>query len=227
VRGTIRKYQPKSGKPTFAYSFVAGRDESGKRVQITRRGFARKADAQAALRAAIDEYQKAPATERAMPTFSEFFARWHKESIARNWERKSAERYLELGEKYAIKLFGDVPLDQLSTEQLTVDMNRLLDHGGKVTKQHPQGRPLAPKTVRHVAFLVQGCLEQACDWKILTENAMKKVPKPRTEKASEDRGSRRAGPSAGTDGGHETISADRAGGFDRHETRRDAGFGMD
>jgi hypothetical protein len=43
MRGSIIKYQPKNGKPTFGYSFVDGRDEkSGKRIQRVKRGFARK-----------------------------------------------------------------------------------------------------------------------------------------------------------------------------------------
>jgi hypothetical protein len=50
-----------------------------------------------------------PVNQRAMPTFAESFRRWHKECITRKCGRKSAERYLELGEKYAIPLFGDVP----------------------------------------------------------------------------------------------------------------------
>jgi integrase len=58
-------------------------------------------------------------------------------------------------------------------------VNKLSDHGGRVTKQHPQGRPLAPKTVRHIAFVVQGCLDKAVDWELITKNPMKKVKKPK------------------------------------------------
>jgi integrase len=90
----------------------------------------------------------------------------------------SVERSHELAQ-YAIRLFGSTPVDQLTSEQLTADVNRLLDCGGRVTKQHPHGRPLAPKTVRHIAFLVQACLQQAVDWDIIAKNPMKKVRKPR------------------------------------------------
>jgi integrase len=54
-----------------------------------------------------------------------------------------------------------------------------LDCGGRITKQHPKGRPLAPKTVRHIAFLVQACLQKAVDWDILLKNPMKAVKKPK------------------------------------------------
>ena len=97
-----------------------------------------------------------------MPTFAVFFARWHQEVVKRQVCEKEAECVEERGQ-YAIRLFGDKPLDQLSPPQLTADMNRLEDRGGRVTKQHPQGRPLSSTTVRHIEFAVQACLEQAVD----------------------------------------------------------------
>jgi integrase len=71
------------------------------------------------------------------------------------------------------------PRATCAAEQLAVAVNRLSDRGGQVTKQHPQGRPLAPKTVRHIAFLVQACLQQAVDWDILLKNPVSKVKKPK------------------------------------------------
>jgi integrase len=178
VRGTIIKYKPKRGKPTFGYSFFVGRGENGKRIQKLKRGFVTKAEADEACQRAIAEHQKAPAPERTMPTFAEFFERWHREVVMRAHSPKTAERSHELGQ-YAVRLFGDTPLDQLTSEQLTAAVNRLLDHGGRVTKQYPHGKPLAPKTVRHIAFLVQACLQQAMDWDIIPKNPMKKVRKPK------------------------------------------------
>ena len=32
MKGTTIKYTPKRGKPTFGYSFFAGRDENGKQL---------------------------------------------------------------------------------------------------------------------------------------------------------------------------------------------------
>jgi integrase len=178
VKGTTIKYTPKRGKPTFGYSFFAGRGENGKRIQRLKRGFATRAEAEEALRRAIADHQKIPTPERTMPTFAEFFERWHNEVVMRAHSPKTSERSHQLGQ-YAIRLFGTTPLDQLTSEQLTVDINRLLDHGGCVTKQHANGRPLAPKTCRHIAFLVQACLQQAVDWDIIRKNPMKKVRKPK------------------------------------------------
>jgi integrase len=178
MKGTTIKYTPKRGRPTFGYTFFAGRDETGKRIQPLKRGFATRAEAEAALRAAIEAHRKTPAPERSMPTFAQFFERWHKEVVTRAHSPKTAERSHELAQ-YAIRLFGDTPLDQLTSEQLTADVNRLLDHGGRVTKDHAQGKSLSAKTVRHIAFHVQACLQQAVDWDIILKNPMKKVRKPK------------------------------------------------
>jgi integrase len=185
MKGTVYKRPTKGKRPTWEYSFDLGPNDpaTGKRPRKTKGGFKTKSEAEAALANAITEHRGQPAKkeERLMPTFGEFFARWHREVARRNCERKTWERYEELGQ-YAIKLYGGTPLDQLSTEQLTVDQGRMLDHGGCVTTKHPKGRPLAPKTVRHVSFLVQAVLEQSVDWNYLTKNVMRRVRKPKLPK---------------------------------------------
>jgi integrase len=180
MTGTIVKRPNRAGRARWAYVFDLGKDDSGKRRQLTKSGFESKRQAEVALAKAIVEHREKPATaaEKPMPTFAEFFERWHRDVVTRAHSRKTAERSHELAQ-YTIRLFGEAPLDQLTSEQLTADVNSLLDHGGRVTKEHPHGRPLSPKTVRHIAFLVQACIQQAVDWDILLRNPMKKVRKPK------------------------------------------------
>jgi integrase len=180
VRGSITKRPNRAGRARWAYWFDLGKDENGKRQRISKSGFETKRHAEEAMAQAIAEHRDRPAEkeEKPMPTFAEFFDRWHRDVALRDYERKTSERYLELA-RYAIKLYGSFPLDCLTTEQLRMDQNHLLDHGGRVTKQHPKGRPLAPKTVRHISFLVQGCLEYGIDCQYLTRNPMRKVKKPK------------------------------------------------
>jgi integrase len=180
VKGTVTKRLTRAGRPRWAYVFDAGKDENRRRRQLTRSGFLTKREAEEALAKALAEQQVKPASaeEKPMLTFAEFAERWFREGNPREWSPKTLERSKELAQ-YAIRLFGDAPLGRLTKEQLRMDMNRLLDQGGRTTKQHPQGRPLAPKTVRHIAFLVQAVLEQAVDWDYLQKNPMRKVKKPR------------------------------------------------
>jgi integrase len=177
MTGTIIQHTPKRGKKTFGYSLFLGRDENGKQLRQVKRGFARKSEAEAALRAAIEERERTPAPERAVPTFSQFFTRWHADK-QRHCVPKTAERYGELGQ-YAVRLFGATPLDRLDAMGLTDAVHQLSDHGGQATKQCPRGRALAPKTVRHIAFLVQDVLEYAVNFELITKNPMAKVTKPR------------------------------------------------
>jgi integrase len=181
VRGTIIEHTPKRGRKTFGYSVFLGRDEAGKQLRQVRRGFKREKDAQNALHKAIEELEHVPAIERAMPTFAEFVERWHTECVKRECAPKTAERAYELCQ-YAVRILGDLSLDQLDTMQLATAMNQLADRGGRKTEQFPKGKPLAPTTVRHIAFTVQACLQQAVDWEILTRNAMVKVKKPKVPK---------------------------------------------
>jgi integrase len=181
MKGTIIEHQPKRGRKTFGYSLFLGRDENGKQLRQLKRGFKRERDAQDALRKAIEEFERTPAIERKMPTFAEFVERWHSECVVRECSPKTSERAYELAQ-YAVRIFGTVPLDKLDTMQLATALNQLADRGGRKTEQFPKGKPLAPKTVRHIAFTVQGCFQQACDWELLNKNPMLKVKKPKVAK---------------------------------------------
>ena len=179
MKGTVSKRLNRAGRARWAYVFDIGKDEGGKRRQLTKSGFLTQREAQDALDKARAEHQAGPGSEeKPVPTFAQFFERWHSECVKRECAPKTSERYYELGQ-YGIRLFGDVPLDQITAEQLAVAVNRLSDHGGQPTKAHPKGRPLAPKTVQHIAFVVQGCLQQAVDWDLIPKNPMERVRKPK------------------------------------------------
>jgi integrase len=51
-------------------------------------------------------------------------------------------------------------------------VHRLADSGGAVTAQHPQGRPLSPKSVRHVGTLLHTCLSDGVRLGHLAVNPM-------------------------------------------------------
>ena len=116
------------------------------------------------------------AEPRTIPPFAGFFERWlqpAREARMRAENRGALSRLSQ----YFIELLGDTPLDparKLALE-LQATVNQLSDRGGMATEEYPKGRPLAPKTVRHIAFLVQDCKQQAADWEIIATNPMLKV----------------------------------------------------
>jgi hypothetical protein len=52
-------------------------------------------------------------------------------------------------------------LRDLTPLLLVQTFSQLSDHGGKKSKTFPQGRPLAPKTVREIAFLTANALKRS------------------------------------------------------------------
>ena len=100
------------------------------------------------------------------------------EHATRRCAPKTAERYQQLGE-YAVRHFGSTLIDRLGSMDLETAFNALHDHGGQVSKNFPAGKPLSARTVRHVAFLVHGCLEKAVRWQLINRNPMDSVDLPR------------------------------------------------
>lgn len=52
-------------------------------------------------------------------------------------------------------------MNQITTAQIQAAIHHLEDHGGRKTEEYPPGRPLAPKTVRHIGTLLYTCLAEA------------------------------------------------------------------
>ena len=194
MKGTITKRPKGDGTYSWGYYFLGGRDDSGKRIQFTKSGFATKRAAGDALRQAIAEAERQAKARGtlAVPTFAEFFPRWMREHTSKKCAPKTMERYGELG-CYAIRqnvviagkphAFGDVPLDKFGPMQMELMINALLDHGGQKTKDCPHGRPLAPKSVRHIACVVHGCFEKAVKWELISRNPMDGVELPKLKKS--------------------------------------------
>jgi integrase len=192
VTGTITRTKLKSGRTSWGYYFLAGKDEAEKRQQVTKQGFETKREAEEALREKIASHEQGRGEGPSeIPTFADFFSRWMREHADRKCAPKTVERYRELG-AYAIRhtveiagkkaVLGDVMLDQFRPMQMELMINALSDHGGQKTKKHPLGRPLAPKTVRHIACVVHGCFEKAVTWQLIDRNPLDGIDLPKLAK---------------------------------------------
>jgi len=60
-----------------------------------------------------------------------------------------------------IRQLGDACLNEMTTAKIQEAIHRLKDHGGRPTEAEPLGRPLAPKTVRHIGTLLYTVLSDA------------------------------------------------------------------
>jgi integrase len=208
MNGCVFKRKLKSGT-TWCYSFLAGRDQNGKRINPFKSGFETKTAAASALRDAVVDYEKthgkitkhrgilgtvtwgyilgdetkngfsdqgtasaalAAAVERRAaaeqapsevdPTFTAYIRYWLKEHASRRVAPKTFQTYQDFSE-YLIRHLGETRLNDLTTAQIQRVIHRLSDSGGMVTEKYPNGRPLAPKTVRHIGMLLYTCLAEA------------------------------------------------------------------
>jgi integrase len=190
AKGQIIKTKLKGGRDRISWGFIcdAPRNGTGKRRQIVRKGFKREGDAQNALDKAIKAYKDSidppaqiQAADVVCETFESYFTNWLQQHGAMNWGKLT----LEINQRraaYAIRKFGDVPLQQLTAERIEEDLAALKARGGRKTKQHPEGMPLSGKTVREIAALVNQCLKKAKRRKHITQNPMDDVDRPNVEK---------------------------------------------
>jgi len=128
-----------------------------------RKGFEKKGEAADALREAIAEHENGRGVLKNARTFGVFFQDWLERQGAANWAKMTTEQNSKRA-AYAIKLFGDVPLQKLTPMALEQHFGTLLLSGGRKTAEHPDGGPLSPKTVREIAALVSQALDKARKW---------------------------------------------------------------
>jgi integrase len=170
VRVAIEKYQTDNGSVSRdtasrgrgIWAFSVG--------DIHETGYQSRTEAEAGLRRAVErsdrdrDLQKLRQAEEAIekkgPPFAKYFEYWLKEHASRRCAPKTLERYGELG-AYLIRQLGDVCLNEMTTAKIQEAIHRLKDHGGRRTGGEPQGRPLAPKTVRHIGTLLYTVLSDA------------------------------------------------------------------
>jgi integrase len=177
--GTITRRARGDGKPAWGYSFFAGRTSAGKRIQITKSGFDTRKEATDALRKAIEQHRFNNTANHL--TLSAFLDRWLDEYAKHRCTAKTLERYVTLA-RHATKYLGEVELQSLAPLAIESILNSLLDSGGRKDETHPNGRPLSPRTVRHIAFLIHDSFESAVRWSLLPANPMDRVVLPKAEK---------------------------------------------
>jgi integrase len=181
MKENITKNKLKGGITSWGYVLDLGRGPDGKRSRRVRKGFKRESLAEDALREAVSDRAKGNDIPKDSRTFETFFNSWLAQHGAGHWGKMT----LELNYKraaYAIRMFGDIPIQKLSAMRLEQAFGTLLTHGGVKSAKHPEGRPLSPKTVREVSALTSQCLDKAVKWKLIERNPMDDVERATVRK---------------------------------------------
>jgi len=176
LRDAITEYQTKCGQITEQVDLL-GRRTWGYVLGVENRGrFESRAAAENARIAEIERREaKQVEVVSAEPTFVDYFKYWVDEHAARRCAPKTLERYKDLG-RYLVKHLGETLINELTTAQIQHAIHRLKDGGGQITKEFPDGKPLAAKTVRSIGSLLHTVLSDADRLGIM------KIPHPMANK---------------------------------------------
>jgi integrase len=187
MKGTTYKRKLPSGAITWAYQVDIGYDENGKRIRIAKTGFRREQDAQAELIRLLQEKNSGTMVKPSPETFEQFMSEWFDQHARHKCTPKTVERYRQLA-AYVFPHIGAVRLQDVSTLMLQRLFNKMKESGGRDRKtKNP--RPLAAKTVRHIAGLIHGALGTAIEWGLIKTNPVitKNLPKvPKREAVALD-----------------------------------------
>ena len=175
MKGTTFKRRLPSGKTCWCFQVDVGRNAQNQRVRISRSGFTRKADADRELARVLRDATTGLLAKPDPRTLADFMEEWLQQHAEQNCSPKTSERYRELANSYLLPHLGTVKLSDLSTLKLERLYTKLRRCGGR------KGRPLSPKTVRHVAGLVHCALNAAVRWKLLPINPATACQLPKAE----------------------------------------------
>jgi len=111
---------------------------------------------------------------------AEYIRYWLDNHAALRCGPKTLERYRQLAESL-VRLLGGVSILDLRPGVIQEAVNSLLLRGGAPTEAHPDGRPLAGKTVHSTASLLFTCLGDAARLEHIPANPMadRKVKLPK------------------------------------------------
>jgi len=176
MTGCVFKRRLKSGRVVWGYSVDAGKDENGRRKQIFKSGFSRKADADEALRGLLNEKAEGELARPDPQIFGAFVEHWLREYGPRKCSPKTLERYRQLA-GYLTAHLGGIRLQDLTALMLERVFNALRDAGGRHPKTK-KPRPLSPMTIHHIAAVANVVLGKAVKLKIFKSNPMQGVELP-------------------------------------------------
>lgn len=174
--GSITKRKLTSGKLSWGFSFFAGRDEAGKRIQVTRSGFSTRKAAATALAAAVECHQQGLAVVKDGRSFGEFLRTWLDDHAGRRVTPKSLESY-RLHVSHMTKALGDTPLAAITPAKLEKALWNIHEAGGRT--QDGKTRPLSARTVRHIGFTMHAAFADAVRLGVMDLNPMQRVQMPK------------------------------------------------
>jgi len=167
MKGSVFKVRLRDGRVVWRFMIDAGRGPDGRRLRITKSGFARERDAVEAMHAAMRELDAGSITA-APTTLAEWLDDWlPRHAATKPLEPTTAERYQSLANR-AKRALGQVKLKDLSTHILDRFYASL------------QGE-LAPKSIREIHNVLHVSLRRAVKAGLIPRNPADGADLPRVD----------------------------------------------
>lgn len=170
VAGYIGKYNvKKENKDFYYYVITLGKDANGKRIQIKKRGFKTKKEAEKALREAQVEADKGAYIQPSKMTYGEYLTEWiraKKQQISSQTAHVT-EVYMRT---HIVPELGGINLTQLNPLIIQRFLSTLQDKG------------LADSTIKRIYNIVNTSLNAAVKKQIINRNAASLIDKPRVKR---------------------------------------------
>ncbi len=158
-----------------AYRYIVdiGRDPlTGKRKQLTKGGFKRKKDAEAALNEVLNEVHTQGYVVPSQEVFSSFIENWFTTHLEKRIKETTASNAKSLIDKHLIREnpFGDKPLSKITTEDIDAFYNLKIDEG------------YSSSYIRKMHQTLNQAFNQAVKWKRIKYNPVTDADPPAVKK---------------------------------------------
>jgi integrase len=110
-------------------------------------------------------------------TFGEFVKEWHEKYAQYQLGTATLERYIAHLNSRILPKIGHLPISDIKTMRLVNLMNEFTN-GGRLDGK--EGK-LSPGTVQYIHRVLRDVFKRAVDWKLIKENPMNGVKKPKNE----------------------------------------------
>jgi integrase len=177
------------GRSTWSYQFIVGTARAGNRRTISKGGFARRKDADAALADALARYGKGDRRVLNRPSnqpLAAYLAGWL-EARRPDLKPSTLAGYESVLSAWVVPHIGAVPLSDVTATVLTKVYGLLREQGGKPTKAarvkavatgtKPVGTPLGTRSVQSVHTILKMALADAVEAGLLVVNPCDQIPK--------------------------------------------------
>ena len=167
---------------TYWYVVInLGIGDDGKRRQKWHGSYATRREADKALVGILRDLEQRTYVEPASLTLAEYVSDQWLPQMRTQVKASTFDSYQRNLKLHVLPALGNRQLQAITSGQLTVLYNQLLDHG---RRNGPTGRGLSAKTVRYVHTIVSKLFGDAVDLDVIARNPAARAKPPRPERGS-------------------------------------------